>query len=214
MAPHPRPRVRVSALLSRLRTLRSGTLPSPRDWTHHLLLAGKLFLTAHLFVSYVAYIGPTDGISMVPTIPHSFRSHPFILESRLHRRGRNVQVGDVITFTHPVNLVYASCKRVIGMPGDIVSVVTPGRDDGDLGKADEEGEWAHVKEEMVRVPEGHCWVAGDNLEWSRDSRIFGAVPLALVRGKVLGVVWPWSAMKWFRTGLADAGGDDKEWVSG
>ncbi|KAF1962257.1 LexA/Signal peptidase, partial [Byssothecium circinans] len=166
-----------------------------------LLTLTKTFVFAHLFVSYIGTINATQGISMLPTISHSYYRRPWVLESRLHRRGRNIRVGDIITFTHPVNPSIAGCKRVIGMPGDFISVVTPGRKDEDLGKEDGEGEWASVRDELVRVPEGHCWVAGDNLEWSRDSRVFGAVPLGLVRGKVLGVVWPWGEWRWFRSGL-------------
>lgn len=102
------------------------------------------------------------------------------------------------------------------MPGDLISVVTPGRKDEDLGKDDGEGDWANMKEGVVQVPEGHCWVAGDNLEWSRDSRVFGAVPLALVKGKVLGVVWPMGAWKWFgsRSQLVDARYGERDWVRG
>jgi len=79
-----------------------------------------------------------------------------------------------------------------------------------------EGDWANVKESLIRVPEGHCWVAGDNLDWSRDSRVFGALPLALVKGKVLGVVWPLGARKWFGSGsqLVDVGYGEREWVRG
>jgi hypothetical protein len=47
---------------------------------------------------------------------------------------------------------------------------------------------------MVQVPEGHAWVLGDNLSGSRDSRIYGPIPLALVMGKVVAKIeWngPW-----------------------
>lgn len=41
-----------------------------------------------------------------------------------------------------------------------------------------------------QVPQGHCWIVGDNLAASRDSRQFGPVPLALIRGKVIGRIKP------------------------
>lgn len=82
------------------------------------------------------------------------------------------------------------------MPGDFVSVMSPAREDGDLEKEGGEGDWANVKERVVQVPEGHCWIAGDNLEWSRDSRLFGPLPLGLVKAKVLAVVSPWESAKW------------------
>ena len=59
----------------------------------------------------------------------------------------------------------------------------------------------------MQVPEGHCWVNGDNLDASRDSRIFGPLPLALVRGKVL-AAWGWPRrLRWIKSALEDA-----EWL--
>jgi inner membrane protease subunit 1 len=106
------------------------------------------------------------------------------------------------------------CKRVIGMPGDFVSVVTPGRRDDDMGKDDVHGEWATVTEKIIQVPEGHCWVAGDNLEWSRDSRLFGPLPLGLVKAKTLAVIWPLKDAKWLGADVdvKDAQEERHEWV--
>ena len=52
-----------------------------------------------------------------------------------------------------------------------------------------------------QVPEGHCWLLGDNLPFSRDSRFYGAVPLALIKGKVIARVWPRSDMGWIRNNV-------------
>jgi len=38
---------------------------------------------------------------------------------------------------------------------------------------------------MIQVPEGHVWVAGDSLSYSRDSRFYGPLPMALIIGKAL-----------------------------
>lgn len=46
---------------------------------------------------------------------------------------------------------------------------------------DNEEEWDEP--ELIQVPEGHVWVEGDNLAWSRDSRVYGAVPMALIKGR-------------------------------
>jgi inner membrane protease subunit 1 len=51
------------------------------------------------------------------------------------------------------------------------------------------------------VPEGHCWVIGDNVPYSRDSRHFGPLPMGLVRGKVLAVVFPWGERRWLNGDL-------------
>jgi inner membrane protease subunit 1 len=143
-----------------------------------------------------------------------YKKRPYIIYSSLHRRGRGVKVGDVITYTHPIFPRDKGCKRIIGMPGDFVSVITPGRADDDLEVEDVDGKWASVKEEFVQVPPGHCWVAGDNLEWSRDSRLYGPLPLALVRAKVYAVVLPFAHAKWLGADVdvKDAQGKEHEWV--
>lgn len=51
------------------------------------------------------------------------------------------------------------------------------------------------------MPDGHCWVLGDNLPESRDSRFYGPIPLALIKGKVLARVSPWSDRGWIENGL-------------
>jgi signal peptidase I len=46
----------------------------------------------------------------------------------------------------------------------------------------------------VRVPRGHVWLEGDNARNSTDSRAYGPVPAALLRGRVVARVWPpWEA---------------------
>jgi inner membrane protease subunit 1 len=139
---------------------------------------------------------------MLPTMPAGFSEQTWILYSSLHRRGRGIKVGDVITYTHPIFPNNSGAKRVIGMPGDFVSVVTPGRKGDNLKEQDTENKWASVREQVIQVPEGHCWVAGDNLEWSRDSRLYGPLPLGLVTSKVLAVVLPRADAKWLGADLA------------
>jgi inner membrane protease subunit 1 len=212
----PPPRIRLADVLSRLRIARFAALPSIGSVRKPLIIFGQCALAYHLITTYIGSIGATHGVSMVPTIPSGFQGTPWIVQSRLHRRGRNIRVGDVIAFQHPVNPNGRMCKRIIGMPGDLVSVMTPCRGEEDLTKKDAEGDWANAKESLIRVPEGHCWVAGDNLDWSRDSRLFGPLPLALIKGKVLGVVWPIGAWKWFggKSQLEDVTNEEREWVRG
>lgn len=42
----------------------------------------------------------------------------------------------------------------------------------------------------LRVPDGYMWLEGDNQHNSTDSRNYGPVPLALLRGRVTARVWP------------------------
>lgn len=53
----------------------------------------------------------------------------WIILDKYYRRGRNVQVGDVVSFKSPIMEGEANIKRVIGMAGDFVLMNTPGRSD-------------------------------------------------------------------------------------
>jgi len=46
----------------------------------------------------------------------------------------------------------------------------------------------------VRIPVGRCWLQGDNIYNSTDSRFYGPVPLALIQGVVFFRVWPLRTM--------------------
>lgn len=139
----------------------------------------KISFVAHYLFSHIGTIALTDGPSMVPTM--SVRGDWYYI-SNFNRRGRDVKVGDVISYKHPLVEGAEAIKRVLGMPGDFVCT------------GEKEGR-------MIQVPEGHCWLLGDNLPESRDSRLYGAVPLALVQGKVVARVWPLGEMDWMRNML-------------
>ncbi|MCJ1446272.1 MAG: hypothetical protein MMC23_006777 [Stictis urceolatum] len=68
--------------------------------------------------------------------------------------------------------------------------------DGAVRERDWKGKW-------VQVPEGHCWLEGDDPPWSKDSRDYGPVPLGLIKGKVVARARPIRAMKWIDNGLKD-----------
>lgn len=53
----------------------------------------------------------------------------------------------------------------------------------------------------MKVPQGHCWVVGDNLPASQDSRMFGPLPLALILGKAVYKVSPWAERGPIESGL-------------
>lgn len=42
---------------------------------------------------------------------------------------------------------------------------------------------------------------GDNLDASRDSRMFGPMPMALIKGKVIAKVLPWNERRWIENEL-------------
>ncbi|KAL6902359.1 hypothetical protein ACP4OV_005235 [Aristida adscensionis] len=78
--------------------------------------------------------------------------------------------GDVVLFKCPSNHKELFVKRLIALPGEWVQL--PG------------------SSEIIKIPEGHCWVEGDNAARSWDSRAFGPIPLGLVSARATHIIWP------------------------
>lgn len=167
-----------------------------RNW---FIFAGTMTASFVLTTEYLFESSRAHGASMYPTIPDTINN---VLVNKLYRNGRGIQVGDVVQIRSPIFQKQKSGKRVIGLPGDYIlrsksMCPTPGgaplpgitdwrerlereRDATQRGSTEDE-EWGEP--EMIQVPEGHVWVEGDNLSWSRDSRFFGPVPMALIQGR-------------------------------
>ena len=90
-----------------------------------------------------------------------------------------LQHGDVIILQHPAKEA-TICKRIIGMPGDVIVRTDGGESSGCCGE---------VTNHRI-VPSGHLWIEGDNTRNSLDSRSYGSVPASLVIGKVICRLWP------------------------
>ncbi|PHH62616.1 hypothetical protein CDD81_6850 [Ophiocordyceps australis] len=140
----------------------------------------KLGCTFHLVTTYFFQLCSVAGPSMLPTL--SIQGDWVAVNMRA-RHGRNVKVGDLVLYKIPIKKYDRGLKRVIGMPGDFVSV----GDDGDC---------------VIEVPQGHCWIQGDNLSISRDSRNFGPLPLALITGKAVAQILPWRQRHWLLNNVA------------
>jgi len=80
--------------------------------------------------------------------------------------GRRYQSGDVVIAVCPYDKEKTVCKRIAATEGDVVLSEFKGR------------------RVQISVPEGHVWLLGDNASNSTDSRYYGHVPEALLRGKV------------------------------
>lgn len=127
-----------------------------------------------------------DGLSMNPTLQHG----EYILVSKLSYKTGTPQRGDIIVFRLPLDPKQDLIKRVIGLPGETISI-----HDGQVkinGFVLEEpyiaqspvydGEWT--------VGEEQLFVLGDNRNDSKDSHQWGLLPLENVLGKAIVIYWP------------------------
>jgi len=108
---------------------------------------------------------------------------------------RPIRRGDVIVFKQPDEPEVDFIKRVVGLPGDIVELRN-----GYLYVNDQVVEEPYVTDEYRRRDPRKHWgptevlpeqylVFGDHRDQSADSRFWGQVPRALIKGRALLIWW-------------------------
>jgi signal peptidase I len=134
-----------------------------------------------------------------------------VLVNRLMYHFRDPQRGDVVVFTWPVNRKYVFIKRIIGVPGDTISL-TDGQVYVNGARIDEpyvrtvhgvpvptepapatagttmSQPWS--LQQPYKVPEGKYFMMGDNRIESDDSRDWGPVPADDLIGESFMIYWP------------------------
>ncbi|CAI5523171.1 unnamed protein product [Closterium sp. Naga37s-1] len=134
----------------------------------------------HVFTNYVMDVTMCMGPSMLPTLN---AAGDVVLLEHITPALHALKPGDVVVAKSPSNPRMMVCKRVVAMEGHEVHAMPPPTR-GFMG-----GRGKHAETHTV-VPRGHVWLQGDNLFNSTDSRHYGPVPLALVKGRVFYRVWP------------------------
>ena len=108
-----------------------------------------------------------------------------------------IQRGDVVVFWYPLDPSKSYIKRVVGLPGEWVSV-REGRVVVN-GKLVSEpylppGSLDRLSYPLTYVEPEHFYVLGDHRELSNDSRIWGTVKREQIYGKAVFVYWPFSEL--------------------
>jgi len=111
---------------------------------------------------------------------------------------RRVRAGDVFVFKFPEDPRRDFVKRAIALPGDVVEirdkvvyVNSAPRSEPRVTHSDRSVLAAGRRDQFgpIRVPEGEIFALGDNRDTSNDSRFWGTVPAANVKGRALFVYW-------------------------
>jgi len=200
-----------------------------RDYLEAVLVSVILALFVRTFLLQ-AYVVPTASMEDNILVGDHLIVNKFLYAggsgplSRLLPQ-RRLRTGDVFVFKFPDDPRRDFVKRAIGLPGDLVEIrdkvvyvnqaplAEPGVTHSDQavyasGRRDQFG--------PIRVPDGQVFALGDNRDRSNDSRFWGTVPLANVKGRALFVYWSappelpgrslgrriadfWSQTRWDRT---------------
>ncbi len=127
--------------------------------------------------------------SMIPTLQINDR----VLVNKFIYRFSEPERGDIVVFESVDNSEQDLIKRVVGLPGDEISVRR-----GKLFVNGEPQREPYTNEEFpdtsffaqTTVPKDHVFVMGDNRANSQDSRVFGPLPEGNIEGEAFLRFWP------------------------
>jgi signal peptidase I len=113
------------------------------------------------------------------------------------------QRGDIIVFVPPHQPGKDFIKRVVGIPGDTVEIRNrrvyingnPLKEPYTVYKGDSLRRRYPAQDNMIKitVPRDRYFLLGDNRNRSEDSRIWGFVPLANIKGKAMIIYFSWNS---------------------
>ncbi|MGZ6387116.1 MAG: signal peptidase I [Ktedonobacteraceae bacterium] len=156
-----------------------------REIVETVALTILIFAVIHFVIQTYRVEGP----SMLPGLTPD----EYVLVNKAVYLFHAPERGDVIVFHYPLDTTRDFIKRIIGLPGDTITV-------------NQTHVWVNgveLKEPYVSNsvnPTGHTWkipsnvffVMGDNRPVSDDSRDWGCVPKDYIVGKAVAVYWPLS----------------------
>lgn len=161
-------------------------LSEMRGWARDVFFAiGAAIIIVVFFYQPVK----VEGTSMLPELVDQER----IFVNKFLYRIDSIERGDIVVFWYPLDRSKSYIKRVVGLPGDIVTI--------QQGNVLVNGEPLHEDYVPVSffdrrsfapvyVEPGHYYVLGDNRNQSNDSRMWGLVPQENIYGKAVFRYWP------------------------
>jgi signal peptidase I len=146
-----------------------------------------LTLIIFLVIRFAIQSYRVEGVSMQPGL----HDNEYVLVNKIAYLFHAPERGDVIVFHFPLDTSKDFIQRVIGLPGDTITVdSTSVRVDGVLLNEPYISERANPQGQRWTVPLNSYFVMGDNRPASDDSRDWGYVPRDDIVGKAVIVYWP------------------------
>ncbi len=163
-----------------------GFVAEVRSWVKDTLLA---VVIAVLMVVFLYQPVKVEGTSMQPELVDQER----IFVNKFVYHFKEINRGDIVVFWYPKDPTKSFIKRVVGTPGDTVSIKN-----GHVyinGQLLEERYVPKGYQDIdsfptVRVKEDQYYVLGDHRNASNDSRSWGLVPRRYIYGKAVFRYWP------------------------
>lgn len=159
------------------------------------ILEVVIFAVAIFLFIYLLILQPhkIKGASMEPNYPDG----EYLITDKVSYRFNEPKRGDVVVFKAPGQQGEEFIKRIIGLPGERVSIK-----DGFINingtrliepylenSFTTTGAFLKTTEEIT-IPSGQYFVLGDNRPFSSDSRAWGLVPIEDITGRAWLTYWP------------------------
>lgn len=164
-----------------------------KNWRRRLLIVVVSFIVLVLLIGAFLYIFfglkplKVEGTAMSPTLNNDDRVF-------ISRRIKEIKRGDIVIFLFPRDTSKSFIKRIIGLPGETISIDESGqiyingsRIDEPYVSHDTNQHTSAMPEQIIRAD--HYFVVGDNRDHSNDSRYWGLLPRSLIYGKYLWRYW-------------------------
>lgn len=162
------------------------------DWKEIVKLALISLLIVVPFRLYIAQPFVVEGASMYPT----FKNGNYLIVDEVTYHFKAPVRGSVLVFKYPKDPSKSFIKRVIGLPGEIITIkegkVTIVNNENPKGITLDEPYIQLTKDDNLSftLAEGEYFVMGDNRAQSADSRLWGPVPEDDIIGRPLFRVVP------------------------
>lgn len=126
-----------------------------------------------------------NGSSMIKTLHNNDHLLMYKLSSNYNRK-------DIIIAKDPINPNKNVIKRVIGLPGETLEIINNKvyinnhRLDEPYAYFSKKNNTSAIKNyKKIYIPKGRIFIMGDNRYNSFDSREFGTIDIASIKGKIL-----------------------------
>lgn len=165
-----------------------------RYWLRDLILS---VLLAFIVIVFLYQPVQVEGTSMMPDL----ENHERIFINKFIYHFRPIERGDVVVFRYPLDMSKSYIKRVIGLPGDVVSIQHGHVEVNGLRLSEPYIPPSYLDDQSypsVHVESDHYFVLGDHRVSSNDSREWGTVERDYIYGKAVLVYWPLNAIGWVR----------------
>lgn len=173
------------------------TAPSRvRVFLREVLETVILTIVIYALVNFATGRYRVEGDSMLPTV----QPNEYVLLDKLSYMLRQPERGEIVVFHYPYDPERDFIKRVIGLPGETISIAN-----GGVTVTQVDGTQFQLDEPYINAPPNYTntwtvgpdefFVLGDNRNNSSDSHSWGMLKREFLVGRALFVYWPLPALR-------------------